>query len=288
MSFLSFLFIPSIIFAVGAPVAVVPSASVSPDSGEVTVYVVDGGYLDNVFYKSAEVHDFTSDKGTDLEGLDCNRDWGAYHGNRVSSLIHKYSEGKAKIISLKALPCDGDYSNAFWNIFSALNYVANNHKSGTPAVVNMSMSTGRFSILLERPLAKLERLNIPVVVSAGNYGEDGCNYYSVKSKRTIAVGALNSNFKTIWEKSNTGSCVDYYAGGRHVCADFGDTVSKCNSTSFAAPVATALIVKYLADNPKAKVSQVREVLKKSSKGKKVTFKGKQMSIKYFPNPRGRL
>jgi len=287
MSFLPFLMVPSLVLSVGVS-NIVPLPERLSSASEVTVYVVDGGYLDNVFYEAAEVYDFTSDKGTSLEGLDCDRKWGAYHGNRVSSLIHKYSGDKARIVSLKALPCDGNYGNAFWNIFSALNYVADNHKPGTPAIVNMSISTSRFSILLERPLARLEKLNIPVIVSAGNYSEDGCNYYSVRSKRTIAVGALNSNFKTIWEKSNTGSCVDYYAGGRHVCADFGDKVSKCNSTSFAAPVVTALIVKYLADNPKAKVSDVRAALKKVSKGKKVTFKGKQQNIKYFANPRGKL
>ncbi len=53
----------------------------------------------------------------------------------------------------------------------------------------------------------------------------------------------------------------------HVCTDFGDKVSKCNSTSFAAPVVTALIVQYLADNPKPKVSEVRVALNKGSKGK---------------------
>lgn len=250
----------------------------------VTVYMVDGGYLPNKFYRASSIKDFTKDKGTSLHGQDCDRDWGGFHGNKVSSLVAKYSgTTTVKFVSLKVLPCDDDYGNAFWHIYDALEYVAKNHKSG-PAVVNLSVSTERFSVVLDVPLRKLERMNIPVITAAGNYGGDACDLFSARSKRTITVGALNEDFTNIWENSNTGSCVNYYAQSYHSCVKEGNKVVNCNSTSFAAPVVTGIVISYLAANPKANIANTRAMLTKASKIKTVRHKGKIFHIRYLPTP----
>lgn len=252
---------------------------------KVTVYVIDGGHTPNKYYTPSVIKDFTNDKGTSLEGKDCDRSWGSFHGNAVSSLVAKYAgQTPLNFVTLKALPCDGNFDNSFWSVYDALNYVADNHKKGTPAVVQMSISTSRFTVLMERPLSKLEKKNIPVIVSAGNYGEDGCNYYSVKSKRTIAVGAMNKDFTGLWENTNTGSCVNYYAESYHSCSIEGRISRPCNSTSFASPLVSAIVASYLAKKPKANIADVRRMLATTSKLKTVKHKGKRMLVRYLPTP----
>lgn len=266
--------------ASAAPTSTIKNKSQST----VTVYMVDGGYLLNKFYKAATIHDFTKDKGTSLHGLDCDRDWGGFHGNKVTSLVAKYSgTTPVRFVTLKVLPCDDDYSNAFWHVYDALEYVAKNHRSG-PAVVNLSVSTEKFSVALDIPLRKLEKMNIPVVTAAGNYGGNACDLFSASSKRTITVGALNENFTNIWENSNTGPCVNYYAQSYHSCAKEGNKVVNCNSTSFAAPVVSGIIVSWLSANPKANIASTRSMLTKASKIKTVRHKGKVSHIRYLPTP----
>lgn len=254
----------------------------------VIVYVVDGGYSENAYFEAKEVIDFTKDKRTSKKGLDCERSWGSYHGNKTTSLIKKYSgEAEIEIISLKVLPCDSSYSNAYWNVYNALTYIGKNHQKGREAVVNLSITTGKYGQLLEIPLRRLEKLNIPVVVSSGNYGGDACNHYTAKSKRTITIGALDKNFTGVWGNSNTGKCVDFYAASYHTCIENGSKLVKCNGTSFSAPVVSAMLANYLYKYPNSKISDLKKYLASSSKSKSFKVSNRKQELKYFPTPKKR-
>lgn len=267
----------------------VSSAELTPiPSSPVKVYVLDGGYLENGYFSATSGPDFSKDKGTKLEGLDCDRKIGSFHGNKTSGLIYKYTgESEIEIVSVKIFPCDSEYSNSFWSIYRALNWVASNHPKGELGVVNLSATTGKYGRLLEIPLRKLERLGIPVVVSAGNYGSDACNHYTAKSSRTITVGALDKNFTKIWEKSNTGDCVDYYTGGYHTCVEYDNQLTRCNGTSYAAPVITAKVVNYMYKFPGASLADVKEMLEEEAKSKKIKSGTKTEFISYHAIPRKR-
>lgn len=255
-------------------------------SGAVKVYVIDGGYISNTKFTVSQSEDFTRDKGTSLDGLDCEREHGGYHGNKTAGLIAKYaSDAKIDLVSLKAFPCSSDFRNSYWSIYNALNWVAANHPKEQPGVVNLSATVGRYGMMLEIPLRKLEKLGIPVIVSSGNYGGDACSHYTAKSKRTIAIGGLDKNFTGVWDKSNTGKCVDYYAASFHTCVEENDTLARCNGTSFATPVVSARIASFLYNNPSANISDVKSFLEQNAKSKTLNIKGKPESIKYLATPR---
>jgi hypothetical protein len=263
------------------------AAEINPVANKpVKVYVIDGGYSTNKYFKATIGPDFSKDKGTSLEGLDCDRSVGGFHGNKTSGLIRKYAgKSEIEIVSIKIFPCDSDYRNSYWSIHRALNWIAKNHPKGELGVVNLSATTGRYGSLLELPLRKLELLGVPVVASAGNYGGDACNHYTAKSNRTITVGALDRSFTKVWKQSNTGECVDYYAGSFHTCVESGSKLTKCNGTSFAAPVITAKIVNFMYKFPGSRISDIRKMLAEDSKTRAVAIGGESESIRYHATPR---
>lgn len=161
---------------------------------------------------------------------------------------------------------------------SALLWVANN--ATRPAVINLSRGfqtnsqqcgfssgcQGLLSVIVDI----IQEADIPIVAAAGNDGADQCSTLipaGVEDVITVAATDIND---LVWDDSNFGPCVDLAAPGFSVRAadkDHDQDYRNRTGTSFAAPIVTSVIARYLSTHPAATPSQVRSwLLSQASQG----------------------
>jgi subtilisin family serine protease len=210
----------------------------------VYIYVVDGGVDPNESELSGRVLDGFNVNGQSSLG-DCNPV--SRHGTLVSMIAAGTTSGVAKQATIISVRITNATPNCGWQIgdvTAGLNWIAQDvgHR---PAVVNISggfdvTSAIATSILpLEQAVASLSDAGIPVVVAAGNNGNDGCAPYPAYSNNSpiphspgrvpaaITVAASVQSNDAPESSSNIGSCVDIFAPGGNVLGSSG--------TSLAAP-----------------------------------------------------
>jgi len=110
-------------------------------------------------------------------------------------------------------------------------------KGERPAVVSASIgASGRYEYVktaIDRTVSE----GVVVVVAAGNYKADACNYSPAYVPSAINVGATSNNDKR-WKSSNYGTCLDIFAPGDQIlstghASDTAQTYKK--GTSMACP-----------------------------------------------------
>lgn len=177
-------------------------------NGKKLVAVIDTGVNDY----AAESKNFTDEKtASDENG----------HGTAVARTILDNSNGKAVILSLKAMKNDGTgYAS---DIIKAVQYAREQHVD----VINMSISaldTGSSSII-KQFVSQAVTDGITVVASAGNFNSSAQLYVPANVNGVISVGAID-------EKLNKIATSNYAAA----CYEIAD------STSIAAAIHTGKIV----------------------------------------------
>lgn len=177
-------------------------------NGKKLVAVIDTGVNDY----AAESKNFTDEKtASDENG----------HGTAVAKTILDNSNGKAVILSLKAMKNDGTgYAS---DIIKAVQYAREQHVD----VINMSISaldTGSSSII-KQFVSQAVTDGITVVASAGNFNSSAQLYVPANVNGVISVGAID-------EKLNKIATSNYAAA----CYEIAD------STSIAAAIHTGKIV----------------------------------------------
>ena len=145
-------------------------------NGKKLVAVIDTGVNDY----AVESKNFTDEKtASDENG----------HGTTVARTILDNSNGKAVILSLKAMKNDGTgYAS---DIIKAVQYAREQHVD----VINMSISaldTGSSSII-KQFVSQAVADGITVVVSAGNYNSSAQLYVPSNIEGVISVGAIDEN-----------------------------------------------------------------------------------------------
>lgn len=186
------------------------------------------------------------------------------HGTGVASIIGGKTVGiatKVKLYSIKVLDATG--SGYTSDIISGLNWVINNKK--TPCVINMSLGGG-FSSSLNTAVQNCINNGIHVVCAAGNEGIDAGNISPANVTGAVTVSAYDQNkSKPSW--SNFGSVVDTFGPGSSLKAAWGDSTSSyflVSGTSFAAPIITGIICRYLKQNPNVKPADINGFLYRSN------------------------
>jgi subtilisin family serine protease len=191
----------------------------------VNVYVIDTGINTNCFY------DFTCGYNFIHNNTNCTTT--AIHATHVGSLIKSKQFGIAHdstVINLKVLGDDG--SGYTHDVIRALDYILENNI--TCSVVNLSLG-GSYSRILNIKVNEVVNAGNKVIVAAGNYARDACNFSPSSAKGAITVGAIDQYDRKA-QFSNTGKCVNIYSPGKDIIGASGYSQSRhLSGTSMSAP-----------------------------------------------------
>jgi len=142
------------------------------------------------------------------------------HGTHVSGLAAGATTGvapQARIISVRVLDCNGD--GEVENVAAALKWVRAHHRSGQPAIVNLSLGVdfGDDGRLIDAEVLALIKEGVVVTVAAGNGDSSGraveaCQISPGDVARALTVGAVTAT-DAMAPYSNYGSCIDLFAPG---------------------------------------------------------------------------
>ena len=199
---------------------------------------------------------------------DCNG-----HGTHVAGTLGGSTYGVAKGVTIhpvRVLGCDG--SGSFSGIIDGMDWVASNHTK--PAVANMSLGGGATQSV-DDAVNRLHNAGVTVVVAAGNNNASACNYSPARAANAITVGSTtNTDARSSF--SNYGSCLDIYGPGSNILSAWYTNTTATNTisgTSMASPHVAGVAALYLADNPNATPTQVRNAIVNNATSNKVTDAG---------------
>jgi subtilisin family serine protease len=234
----------------------------------VHAYVIDTGLL-------GTHSQFTNRVGNGYNAIndgrgtsDCNG-----HGTHVAGTVGGSTYGVAKGVTIhpvRVLGCDG--SGSFSGIVAGMDWVAENHVK--PAVANMSLGGGA-NQSTDDAVNRLHNAGVTVVVAAGNNNASACNYSPARAANAITVGSTtNTDARSSF--SNYGSCLDIYGPGSNILSAWYTNTTATNTisgTSMASPHVAGVAALYLANNPNATPTQVRNAIVNNATSNKVTDAG---------------
>lgn len=221
----------------------------------INIYVVDTGVLASHEQFGGRVIagiDVPTDKGTSPvspASTDCDG-----HGTHVSGIAAGSTVGvatQASIIAVRVLDCNGDGEVA--DVAKALQWVRAHHRSGTAAVLNLSLGVdlGDDGSTIDHEITSLMNEGVVVVVAAGNGDENGipidaCQIAPADVPRALTVGASTIT-DAVATYSNYGPCVDVFAPGgdrqRNITSAWATNSTSYNldaGTSMASPMAAGM------------------------------------------------
>ena len=187
----------------------------------VDIYIVDTGVrasheqfggrvIPGVDYPSASGSSPITPETSDCDG----------HGTHVAGLAAGSTVGvapQARIISVRVLDCNGD--GEVENVASALKWIRAHHRTGQPAIVNLSLGVdfGDDGEIIDTEVIALINEGVVVTVAAGNGDSagrpfDACQISPADVPRALTIGAVTAT-DAIATYSNYGSCVDFFAPG---------------------------------------------------------------------------
>lgn len=196
----------------------------------ITVYIVDTGISENVYYNFTCGHNFIG------RPHDCSTSH--IHGTHVGSLVGSKAFGTAPgstIVSLKVLNDFG--AGSLSTVIDALDYLL--ARNVTCSVVNMSIGGG-YSRILNMKVQEMVDAGNRVIVAAGNFGRDACLFSPGSAPAAVTVGSVDiTDNKSSF--SNYGSCVDIHAPGRDVIgATGGSHMMPLSGTSMSTPLISGI------------------------------------------------
>lgn len=234
----------------------------------VHAYIIDTGVR-------ADHVEFTGRMGNGYDAVtaggtanDCNG-----HGTHVAGTVGGTTYGvadKVRIHPVRVLDCNGSGSNA--GVIAGVDWVRAN--AVKPAVANMSLG-GSASSSLDTAVANTIASGVSFAVAAGNSNANACNYSPARTASAITVGAT-TNTDARASYSNFGTCLDIFAPGSNITSAWHSGTTATNTisgTSMASPHVAGAAALYLAANPTATPTAVRDALVNQSTPNLVTSAG---------------
>ncbi len=227
----------------------------------VKIYVIDTGVRASHLEFGDRVAEGASYDFGDGITTDCNG-----HGTHVAGTAAGSNVGVAKaatIVPVKVLDCDG--SGSWASVIDGINWVISAHRSGEPAVANLSLG-GPASPALDAAIGSLVDDGVTVVVAAGNEWDPACDYSPARAPTAITVAAATATDTDAYF-SNFGSCVDIYAPGQGIyssTATNDSSYESWNGTSMASPHVAGAAALVLGASPRLSPAQVWNSLEESS------------------------
>ena len=258
------------------------SYSYDADGTGVTAYVIDTGVTGHSEFgdrlKSGRRYYnagwdwlpwITYDTNTD----DCNG-----HGTHVAGTIAGTTYGVAKnadIIPVRVFGCNGSTSTSI--IVEAIDWVVAHHRSGVPAVANLSLGGGPSSAL-DAAVRAMVNDGIVVAVAAGNSNQNACYSSPARESSAFTVAASTSSDRRA-SFSNFGSCVDLFAPGLGIQSAWPNDVSPftenrtISGTSMASPHVAGAAAVIWSEDLTASSSDVADILDNSHVVGKISDSG---------------
>jgi subtilisin family serine protease len=160
---------------------------------------------------------------------------------------------------------------------AGIDWAIDDHQSGQPAVMNVSMYTDSPSVSFDAAIAAAVSDGITVCVLAGNgtannsVATDACSISPARVTSAITVSATGMN-DTRWSGANFGGCVDLFAPGMQIESTWyssNTAVALDTGTSMATAFATGAAALYVQDHPTASPATVASALIASASLNKV-------------------
>jgi subtilisin family serine protease len=162
---------------------------------------------------------------------------------------------KATIKSVKILDKHGDGTTA--GLLKALAYVASNATPGK-SVINLSLSGPKSKIVEDAIKETAKNHNVPMFVSAGNTGDDACQYLPAASNHVFTVGATDEK-DIVAYYSSVGECVRMYAPGSGIISAWkGENTAtmRLDGTSMANPHVAGIAASLLSKEKYSDIEQL--------------------------------
>jgi|GEM_PF-1020358 len=245
------------------------SYTYSSDGAGVNVYVIDSGIrLTHQEFGGRAVYAYDN-VADGRNGVDC---FG--HGTHVAGTIGGATYGVAKGVKLHAVrvtSCTNGTSAA--RIIGGIDWVTANHIK--PAVANLSFATGVGNDGIDLAVRNSIASGVTYVAAAGNNAGDAALRSPARVPEAITVAAIDQydNQATF---SNSGAVVDVYAPGVDVVSTWStadDATNIRSGTSFAAPLVTGLVARYLAARPGDQPDAVAQAIRNEATPGKVVNAG---------------
>mmetsp|Transcript_13943 Transcript_13943/g.24421 ORF Transcript_13943/g.24421 Transcript_13943/m.24421 type:complete len:629 (-) Transcript_13943:77-1963(-) len=144
----------------------------------------------------------------------CAQD-GNGHGTHAAGTVggRKYGVAKASTLhSVKILSDAGRGRMSY--LIQALDWVVANGQR--PAIFTASLETPGNPPSVVKAIEAAVASGVTVIVAAGNFGRDACNYSPAHIRAAITVGATESADDRLAPYSNFGACVDVFAPGSNI------------------------------------------------------------------------
>jgi subtilisin family serine protease len=257
------------------------------NGANVNIYVLDTGINADADLSGRSFNSFTAI--TNANGVpqygDC-----ANHGTNVAKLAAGTTAGVAKGAKVynvrigSACPADclpggdpgppggpkpvslGACGFYLSDILGGMTWVSSNRVR--PAVANLSFG-GPASQALDDGVRGMINAGVTVIASAGNDGQNACNYSPARVAEAVTVGASDiSDSRAIFnaqQSSNIGACIDLWAPGKDVNGFSG--------TSASAPIVSGAAAIYLQTNTLASPATVASTLINNSSLNKLSNLG---------------
>jgi subtilisin family serine protease len=255
----------------------------SSDGKGVQVYVVDGIVMEHAQFKDMDTGKsrISKDRFLSETARESDPDCAGDHATHVAGIAAGFEYGtskKADIVSVAVQPgCEA--SGMASDLIEGLEWIRERQRSyGTdrpPAVVSMSLilqDGTEVADLVKDKILELVNENVVVVVAAGNFHEDACDFVPANIPDVITVAGASvfpgGGRAIAWSWSNYGECVDVFAPAVDIESanpECYECTAMYSGTSQATPFVTGLVAQYLSVNPRATPAEVKgEILKGST------------------------